>query len=108
MTIYFYSKLINTDSIVAALNELNLSDEQRAHLLGIVESSLHHAILDAILSELSEEDKQVFLEHVTEDDHKKIWDFLNKHVDKIEEKIMETAEGLKKELHQDIVETKGN
>lgn len=108
MTVYFYSKLINTDSIVAALNELNLTDDQRAHLLGVVASSLHHAILDAILSELSEEDKHAFLQHLTEDDHKKIWDFLNEKVDKIEEKILQTAEGLKKQLHQDIEETKGN
>jgi len=107
-TIHFYSKLVTTDSLVEALNELELTDEQRSHLLGIVESSLHHAILDAILSELSDNDKQVFLSYVTEDDHKKIWDFLNKKIDKIEEKITQTAEGLKKELHQDIKETKGN
>jgi|SRR5579872_348307 len=112
MTIHFYSKLINTDSIVAALNELDLTDDQRAHLLGVMESSLHHAILDAILSELSDKDKQAFLQYLTDEDseenHEKIWTFLNKKIDKIEEKIVETAEGLKKELHQDIEETKGN
>lgn len=108
MTVHFYSKLVTTDSLVEALNELDLTDEQRAHLLGIVESSLHHAILDAILSELPDDDKQTFLQYVTEDDHKKIWEFLNKKIDKIEDKIVETAEGLKKELHQDIKETKGN
>lgn len=107
-TVHFYSKLVTTDSLVEALNELDLTDEQRAHLLGIVESSLHHAILDAILSELPDEDKQTFLQYVTEDDHKKIWEFLNRKIDKIENKIVETAEGLKKELHQDIKETKGN
>lgn len=106
--IHFYSKLVKTDSLVAALNELDLSDDQKMHLLGIVESSLHHAILDAILSELSEKDKAIFLEYVTENDNDKIWKFLNGKIDKIEEKIVETAEGLKKELHQDIEETKGN
>lgn len=108
MKIYFYSKLVNTDSLVEALAELDLSDEQRAHLLGIVDSTIHHTIVDAVLSELSDEDKKVFLEHLTEEDNKKIWDFLNKKIDKIEEKILQTAESLKKELHQDIVETKGN
>ncbi|HSD98379.1 MAG TPA: hypothetical protein VLB73_01605 [Patescibacteria group bacterium] len=107
-TIHFYSKLVKTDSLVAALNELDLSDDQKAHLLGIVESSLHHAILDAILSELSEKDKTIFLDYVTENDDDKIWKFLNAKIDKIEEKIVQTAEGLKKELHQDIEETKGN
>ena len=108
MKIYFYSKLVNTDSLVEALAELDLSDEQRAHLLGIVDLTIHHTIVDAVLSELSDEDKKVFLEHLTEEDNKKIWDFLNKKIDKIEEKILQTAESLKKELHQDIVETKGN
>ena len=108
MTIYFYSKLVNTDSLVEALAEMDLNDEQRARLLGIVDSTIHHAIVDAVLSELSESDKQIFLEHLTEDDHKKIWDFLNKKIDKIEEKILQTAEALKKELHQDIEETKRN
>lgn len=107
-TVHFYSKLVATDSILEALNELNLSDDQKAHLLGIVESSLHHAILDAILSELSEKDKHIFLEKLDENDNEKIWKFLNEKIDKIEEKIVQTAESLKKELHQDIQETKGN
>ena len=107
-TIHFYSKLVTTDSFVAALNELNLTDDQKTHLLGIVESSLHHAILDAILSELSEKDKKIFLEKLDENNDEKIWNFLNEKIDKIEEKILQTAEGLKKELHQDIEETKGN
>ena len=106
--IHFYSKLVKTDSLIAALNELDLSDDQKAHLLGIVESSLHHAILDAILSELSEKDKRIFLDKLDENDTEKIWKFLNEKIDKIEEKIMQTAESLKKELHQDIEETKGN
>ncbi len=107
-TVHFYSKLVATDSLVEALNDLDLSDDQKSHLLGIVESSLHHAILDAILSELSEKDKEIFLTYITENDDDKIWKFLNAKIDKIEEKIIKTAEGLKKELHQDIEETKGN
>lgn len=106
--IHFYSQLVKTDSLVTALNELDLSDDQKAHLLGIVESSLHHAILDAILSELSEKDKHIFLEKLDENDTEKIWKFLNEKIDKIEEKIMQVAESLKKELHQDVEETKGN
>lgn len=108
MKVQFYSKLISTDSLVQALGELQLTDEQKSHLLGIVESSLHHAILDAILSELPEKDKMTFLEYVEENDDAKIWKFLNEKVDKIEEKVVKAAEDLKKELHQDIKETKKN
>jgi hypothetical protein len=103
---YFYSHLIEIDSIVTALNELSLTDSEKAHLLGIIDSSLHHAILDAILSELSENDKRMFLEHMTDEDNEKIWKFLNNKVDNIEEKIKKTAKDLKEELHKDIKDIK--
>ncbi|HXS15437.1 MAG TPA: hypothetical protein VN711_04870 [Candidatus Saccharimonadales bacterium] len=103
---YFYSHLIETDSLVVALSELGLSEEEKAHLLGIIESSLHHAILDAILSELSEKDKALFLEQLSKDDNEKIWEFLSSKIDGIEDKIKKTAKILKEELHKDISETK--
>ena len=99
---YFYSDLIEIDSIVTALDELELTDEEKVHLLGIIDSSLHHAILDAVLSELSEHDKKIFLDHMTNEENEKIWKFLNSKVDSIEEKIKKTALDLKEELHKDI------
>lgn len=79
-----------------------MSEEERVHLVSIIDSSLHHTILDAILSELSEEDKKKFLEHVASDDHDKIWKHLNEKVEDIEGKIKKIAESLKKDLHEDI------
>lgn len=108
MKVQFYTKLVNTDSILASLGDLNLSEDQRTHLLGIVESSIHHAILDAILSELSEKDKYIFFQYMEDEDNEKLWKFLNERIEKIEDKITQTAESLKKELHQDIRETKGH
>src|SRR5260221_8129913 len=96
---YFYSHLIETDSLVVALNELKLSDEEKTHLLGIVQSSLHHAILDAILSELSDKDKKTFVDYVEENNNEKIWKFLNGKIQGIESKIQKAAEDLKKKVH---------
>lgn len=104
---YFYSHLIETESLVVALSELGLSEEEKAHLLGIIESSLHHAILDAILSELSEKDKELFLKQLSKDDNEEIWAFLTAKIDGIEDKIKKTAQTLKEELHKNISETKG-
>ncbi|MDQ5900891.1 MAG: hypothetical protein QG600_469 [Patescibacteria group bacterium] len=104
----FYTHLIETDSILVKLHELGLSEEQKIQLLAIVESSLHHTVLDAILSELSEEDKELFFEHIEEDDHTKTWKFLNEKVDTIEEKIVKAAKDLTKELHDDIEDVKNN
>ncbi len=85
---------------------MGLSDEQKTHLIGLIESNLHHVILDAILSELSSEDKKKFLEHVAREKHGEIWDLLRDKVDNIEEKIVKAADDLKRELHEDIKEVK--
>lgn len=101
---YFYSHLIEIESIVMELGKMDLTKEQKIHLTGLIDSSLHHMILDAVLSELVPSDKKVFLNHLEENDHSKIWNFLNDHVDKIEEKIKKTAEELKQEIHKDLKE----
>lgn len=102
----FYSHLIEIESIVLELDKFDLSEEEKIHLAQLIDSSLHHTILDAILSELKEEDKRIFLRHIHENDHDKIWQFLNGKVDNIEERIKKTADDLKKELHKDLKETK--
>jgi len=50
--------------------------------------------------------KKEFLQHVTSDNHDKVWELLNNKVDHIEEKIQTAAEELKRELHKDIQEAK--
>lgn len=99
---HFYHSLVNVDSIVLALNELDMTDAERLHILSLVESSLHHAVLDSILSHLSEEDKQIFLSQLESDDHEKIWEFLKERIETVEDMVTLTAEQLKQELHEDI------
>ena len=103
---YFYSHIVETSSISLALADLDMTSEERLHLLSLVESNIHHAILDTILSELTPEDKKKFLEHLSEEDHERIWKFLNERVEGIEEKIRKTAEDLKTQLHKDVEESK--
>lgn len=103
---YFYSHLIEIESIIIELDKFDLSMEQKVHLSNLIDSSLHHIVLDAVLSELTPTDKKVFLNHLKEDDHSKIWQFLDGKVDKIEDKIKKVAEDLKVELHQDLKKAK--
>ena len=102
----FYSHLIEIESIVIELDKMDLTTEQKIHLTGLIDSSLHHTVLDAVLSQLSDTDKKVFLNHLKEDDHNKIWQFLNGKVDNIEGKIKKAADSLKTELHKDIKQAK--
>ena len=102
----FYSHLIDIESIVVELDSLNLSDKEKHHLASLVDSSLHQTILDLCLSKLSEEDRKVFLEHLRDEKHDKIWELLNDRVDKIEDEIKKAAEDLKTDFKKDIKEAK--
>ena len=99
---HFYSHIIETSTLSVELGEMDLSKDERIHLIQLVEDNIHHTILDMILSELSEEDKKIFLTHLTANNHDKIWEHLRKNVKDIEEKIKNSAESIKKELHGDI------
>lgn len=101
---HFYSKLIDTTSILIEIGNIEMAHDERLHLLSLAESNIHHAVLDAILSELSEEDKKKFMEHLHSDDHGKIWKLLNSKINNVEDKIVKAAEDIKEELRRDIKE----
>ncbi len=103
---YFYSHIVETESIIEELNMLDLSENEKTHLVTLIDSSIHHAVLDAILSELSGNDKKLFLEHLSRNDNAGIWQMLNNKIKNIEEKIKKAADELKKELKKDIKDTK--
>ncbi len=102
----FYSHLIEIESIIVELDQMGLSSREKTRLAAILDDSLHHTILDAIFTQLSDEDKKVFVMHLSKGSHDKIWDFLNKKIDHVEDKIKAVAEELKKELHKDILEAR--
>lgn len=99
---HFYSHIVETSSVSLALGEMELTKDERKHLVSLVEENLHHAILEAVLSELSKKDKQEFLVLLATDDYDKIWKLLKDRVTHIEDKIKQTAQDLKKEIHKDI------
>lgn len=101
----FYTHLIEIESIIVELDKMDLSKEEKLHLAQLLDSSLHHTILDAIFSQLSEEDKKVFVTHQSSSSSK-IWKFLNEKIDKVEDKIKAAAKDLKEKLHKDLKEAK--
>jgi len=104
---HFYTRFISVETIVQELHGLDLSEEERIHLAALIDSSIHHAILDEVLSNLQDEDKKLFLKLLAEDEkHEKILDFLNAKVDHIEDKIKKVAGDLTAKMHQDIRKAK--
>lgn len=103
---HFYSHLIEIDSLYISLHLLDMKKEEREELVVIVESSVHHVVLDTVLSELSESDKKTFLSHVAAEKHDNIWNLLQTKTKNIDKKILRAIEKLKKDLHKDIVKVK--
>lgn len=99
---HFYTDLVDIQMLTIELDMLDISPDEKEHLIKVAKDTLHHAILDLILSELSEEDKIIFLRNHSENQHDKVWEHLKTKVDNIESKIKSTVESLKKELHSDI------
>lgn len=102
----FYHHLINIEPLVIELDGLSLSDNEKIHLASLVDANLHSSVLDTIFSELSEEDKRVFLPLLQDDDHDKIWSYLNERVENMEDKIRKVANKLQEEYIKDVKETK--
>lgn len=103
---HFYSHLIEIDTIHNSLTDLNLEVHEKRELIIIVESSIHHVVMDTVLSELSEHDKKIFLGHVVSQEHEKVWDLIANKVQDVENKIRKAVDNLKEKLHEDIKETK--
>lgn len=104
----FYSHLIELESVIIELDKMDLNSEEKLHLAKLLDSSLHHTILDVIFSELNEKDKKVFASHLQEGKHDKIWKFLNEKITDVEIKIKKVTEELKVQLHKDLKEAGNN
>jgi hypothetical protein len=62
--------------------------------------------MDAVLSEMNDTDKIIFLEYLSREDNTKVWEHLHKKIENIEEKIKAAADELKIELQKDIAQVK--
>lgn len=103
---HFYSDIVSLEPLVDELSVLDLTVDQKKELEEIAHDHLHETILDAILSELSERDKKIFLANLEYDTHEKVWKHLNDKVDNIEDKIKNVGEKLKEELRADVKKVK--
>jgi hypothetical protein len=99
---HFYTHLKETTDIVLELGELDLSPEERMHLLSLIDANIHSAVINTVLTTLDEENKKIFLSNLVKEDHSKTWDHLKNNSKNIEEKVVETIRSIKKEFIKDI------
>lgn len=105
---HFYSHIVRIETLEVELDGMELSPQEKEHLLSLADSNIHHSVVDTILTELAHEDKKMFLRLSALDDHQAIWRMLNKKVTGLEGKIKEAAEKIIEVLHDDIKEVKKN
>ncbi len=98
----FYSQLVDIEAVYFSLHALDMNEKEKQDLMVIVESSVHHLVIDTVLSELPEKDKEKFMTHLAANDDAAVWKLLRKNTKDIDKKIVKAVEELKKELRQDI------
>lgn len=103
---HFYTHIIETETISIELNSLNLKTAEKEHLERLVESQIHHAVVDTVLTQLPEDDKKTFLEHMHTKNYDKVWKLLHAKIEDAEEKIKKAAMDITTELLKDIKEIK--
>lgn len=103
---HFYSHIIEIESIYSILDVMDLEDHEKKELIIIIDSTIHHTVIDTVLSELSEKDKKIFLSHMSKDRHEDLWTHLRNNIDKVEHKINHAVNNLMNELHLDVEEAK--
>jgi hypothetical protein len=103
---FFYTHLIETSDISLKLTEIGLSEDEKTHLTSLVEANIHSTVVDTVLSELSKEDKKIFLKNLVSNDHEKTWEHLRGRIGKVEDKIIKAVEKLKEDLIKDLIEAK--
>ncbi|MCL5435378.1 MAG: hypothetical protein M1405_03245 [Patescibacteria group bacterium] len=101
---HFYSHLIETTDITVELAEMELTPDERIHLISLIEANIHSTVVNTVLSNLTEEDKKIFLKNLVSNDHQIIWTHLKNKTKKIEEKIIKSVGVLKQEFYKDIKE----
>lgn len=106
MSKQFYSHLVQIDFLHEELDSLNLKPHEKEELLRHVHGSIHMTVLDVVLSDLPEEHKKTFLEHVAAENQIEVWRHLIKHTVGMEEKIKDKIIALAKEFAEDVKKTK--
>ncbi len=104
MSIIFYDYLIVLDEVESEIKATAKTREEKEELWQIVDETLHHRIMDVILSRLPRESHEEFLEKFTQSPHdRQLISYLREKIkDDVEVIIHEEIAKLKKEILSEI------
>lgn len=98
----FYSHLVEETHITLEIAELEVTNTQRVHLLSLMKANVHSTVVSTVLSNLSTEDKKIFLKNLSLENNEEIWVHLKANVSDIEEKLRKIIDETVKELIDDV------
>ncbi|MCL5411736.1 MAG: hypothetical protein M1150_03280 [Patescibacteria group bacterium] len=102
--INLYQRFVQAQMIQNELELLDLEEEECRQLWQVLENTYNSRIIDAIMEELAEEDKVIFLEKITKTNEVEVVEFLRLKVNNIEDKIDLVVTKLTDQVLDDIRE----
>ncbi len=100
----FYDHLVLREEVIAELDRYNIAVEEREELVRLVDETLHHQVLEVILTHLPKEKHKEFLTRFHQAPHdEKLINYLKSETQvDIETEIQKTAQKTKKQLLSEI------
>ncbi len=103
MSKIFYDHLVYREEIIAELDKHQVTIEEREEIVQLVDETIHHHVLDVILTNLPKDKHEEFLvKFLNTPFDDKLLDYLKKQIKDIEEKIQKEAKTIKAELLAEI------
>jgi hypothetical protein len=108
MSKIFYDQITIVEEIETELNSYQLSSDEKSELLSLVDQTVHHEVLNTILTHLPKEKHEHFLTKFHAAPHDKaLLDYLKKEIKiDIEKEIFLQAKKIKRELLAEIKRAK--
>lgn len=99
---HFYSHLVESTHLTLEIANLEVDNNQRVHLLSLVEANIHTTVVSTVLSNLKPEDKKIFLKNLSEENHEKTWQHISSRLTNAKDLIEKAINDVTKELLEDV------
>jgi len=100
---FFYKRLVKIDEFDTIFEKHELALKEKEELVLMVKDTIHHRVVETVLTHLPEENHKEFLKTFTKKPHDEgILDVLKEKIEDIEEKIKKAVENVKTEILADL------
>ncbi|MFH1749996.1 MAG: hypothetical protein ABH837_03870 [bacterium] len=105
----FFSHLLDTDQLIMMVERLLEIEEEKLEILDMIDSTLHHRVIDKVLDELDDRHHELFMTEYSRDPgNEELLYFLKKHIPDIEDKIQLESKATQSSLFEDIKKLEAN